>query len=385
MKYIFFDIECANCFGGNGKICSFGYVITDRFFNVLEKEDIVINPKAPFMLGRKGKDFIKLAYSKEEFKNAPDFQRFYRMIKSILSRKDSLIFGYASENDENFLRSECERYILPCINFKSYDVQKLLRLEFHMKNSISLSSAESLFGVCNRQELHKSDDDSLMTAEVLKNLCIKFRTSPEALIEKYPQSETELRDYDVILKKLEGKYIREYKLGDHSNNAEYGSDNYLCVRRFIYNVKPSNSSILESFLKKKVLIYPGYIYKNYRETVKLIQLIANRGGTVTERLHECDFFLYLIDYDEFGNKNVKPAEIEQLQNQCKKVVFLSVDEFVEMLGIPYPEFMKLTAPDISYLIDDKYEVHISKPRRPFKKRRARSKSKRKTPKQTKDS
>ena len=30
MKYVFFDIECANCFQGNGKICSFGYVITDE-------------------------------------------------------------------------------------------------------------------------------------------------------------------------------------------------------------------------------------------------------------------------------------------------------------------------------------------------------------------
>ena len=42
MEYIFFDIECANCFNGDGKICSFGYVITDRFFNILEKEDIVL-------------------------------------------------------------------------------------------------------------------------------------------------------------------------------------------------------------------------------------------------------------------------------------------------------------------------------------------------------
>ena len=50
MQYLFFDIECANCDGGNGKICSFGYVLTDENFNEIEKEDIIIDPKAPFHL-----------------------------------------------------------------------------------------------------------------------------------------------------------------------------------------------------------------------------------------------------------------------------------------------------------------------------------------------
>ena len=50
MNYIFFDIECANCQNGQAKICSFGYVITDESFTVLEKEDWIVNPKAPFLL-----------------------------------------------------------------------------------------------------------------------------------------------------------------------------------------------------------------------------------------------------------------------------------------------------------------------------------------------
>ena len=46
--YLFFDIESANCYGGEGHICSFGYVICDSDFNVLEMDDIVMNPEAPF-------------------------------------------------------------------------------------------------------------------------------------------------------------------------------------------------------------------------------------------------------------------------------------------------------------------------------------------------
>lgn len=40
MKYLFFDIECANCNDRRGKIYSFGYIIADEGLNVIEDERI---------------------------------------------------------------------------------------------------------------------------------------------------------------------------------------------------------------------------------------------------------------------------------------------------------------------------------------------------------
>ncbi|MBO5982295.1 MAG: hypothetical protein J6Q06_00265, partial [Clostridia bacterium] len=62
MDYLFFDIECSE-----GKsICSFGYVLTDEFFCIKEKKDILINPQSYFHTGpwsKKAKDEgISLAY-----------------------------------------------------------------------------------------------------------------------------------------------------------------------------------------------------------------------------------------------------------------------------------------------------------------------------------
>ena len=48
MNYLFFDIECAD----GTHMCSFGYVLVDEKFNILEKDDILINPKCAFRLGR---------------------------------------------------------------------------------------------------------------------------------------------------------------------------------------------------------------------------------------------------------------------------------------------------------------------------------------------
>ena len=74
MNYLFFDIEC--CDGNH--ICSFGYVITNESFEILEKEDIIINPQWRFKLGRAGFDpRIHLAYSEDVFKRQKPFPYFY--------------------------------------------------------------------------------------------------------------------------------------------------------------------------------------------------------------------------------------------------------------------------------------------------------------------
>ena len=42
MNYVFFDIECACVYKDVAKICVFGYCICDEKFNILKKEDILI-------------------------------------------------------------------------------------------------------------------------------------------------------------------------------------------------------------------------------------------------------------------------------------------------------------------------------------------------------
>ena len=61
MKYLFFDTECANCFDGEGKICEFGFVLTDENYQIIEKDNIIINPESPFDKKGLGMSKIKLA------------------------------------------------------------------------------------------------------------------------------------------------------------------------------------------------------------------------------------------------------------------------------------------------------------------------------------
>ena len=125
MRYLFFDIECSE-----GKsMCSFGYVLTDEKFRILEKDDILMNPEAIFHTGAWGKKNreaypgIEMAYPKEVFLKSPTFPALYEKIKSLIEYKDQTVIGFSHKNDTVFLDNACKRYNLPSIDYDFVDVQ----------------------------------------------------------------------------------------------------------------------------------------------------------------------------------------------------------------------------------------------------------------------
>ena len=103
MNLLFFDIECASVYKTTAKICAFGYVLCDENFNIIKKEDILINPKGKFHLtdGR-GEHGLVLPYEYTEFKKYPVFPQVYQTIRDLLEDKNNLVYGHATLNDVNY-------------------------------------------------------------------------------------------------------------------------------------------------------------------------------------------------------------------------------------------------------------------------------------------
>lgn len=123
MEYVFFDIECACVYKNVAKICVFGYCVCDEQFNIIKKEDILINPNGKFHLTDRGGDGIVLPYDYAEFKKYPPFPHFYPKIRSLLEGEDKLVFGHAAVNDVKYLCLETRRYKLPSFSFRFADTQ----------------------------------------------------------------------------------------------------------------------------------------------------------------------------------------------------------------------------------------------------------------------
>ena len=168
MRFVFFDVECANCYENKAKICSFGYVVTDENFKILKKEDILIDPNSefqPFVLK------YVIHYKEEDFLDKPTFKEVYPFIKELLTNKDHMCFGFDVGNDLRFLNGEYKRYELEPINVKAYDIQHIHKLIKQLQTPESLSKAAMSMDIDFESiELHNSKDDSYLTMLVAKEL-----------------------------------------------------------------------------------------------------------------------------------------------------------------------------------------------------------------------
>ena len=180
-SFVFFDCECANTFDGVGKICSLGYVICDDELNIIESEDVVMNPECEFdWYILSGKGDIRLAYSKDYFRARPNFESYYKEIKKLFTTGNRYIGGFAVSNDVSFVNNACERYNKQYINFRAFDAEKYFEQKYGKKQKLSQWALE--FGVnLTKYQTHKSVDDAIITMLCLKAECKKSEKSIEQI------------------------------------------------------------------------------------------------------------------------------------------------------------------------------------------------------------
>ena len=349
MKYTFFDIECANCFQGRGKICSFGYVITDERFNVLEKEDIVIDPHSKFHLtGRGNRPGIVLAYNEEEFKAAPRFPHYYNKIRELLTDKDSIVFGFSVISDAGYVKSECERYKKEIFDYDFIDVQRIFTDMNNLTNTPSLLHAAEKFDSHETQDVHKSDDDAYLTMKVLKGICNATSLSVPEVIEKYPNCKCWCKDGIIDTEYTKYKLmLKAQKLSKMEKLTNSPRKNWICAsKENHYEFAKYSSRVFVNFkaegtlAKKKVCISSLYEDHHFTEMMNIVSLLAKNGASYTSRVQSCDVF---VDYELTNSKGeiypcYRKNKLEKfMATEGKEAEIISFDELLNMLGVTEDE------------------------------------------------
>jgi DNA polymerase III epsilon subunit-like protein len=361
MNYIFFDIECANCFQGKGKICSFGYVITNERFRVLEKRDIVINPRSKFHLaGRGNHPGIVLAYDEAEFKSAPLFSAYYEEIRELLQDENNIVFGFSVMSDAGFIKSECERYKKEVFDYSFIDVQRIYTDMHSLTNTPGLIKCASEYGVKESQEIHKSDDDAFFTMRVMKGLCKESRLSPLELIEKYPNCKCWCKNGELDNEFIKFKAIQkanklskmEKLTGSKRSNWMYSrSENHSEFVKYASGVFVHYSS--PSPLSGKRICFSNlYEEFHFSEMMNIVSELAKHGVRYTHKPYTCDIF---VTYS-LKNKNDEEYECFRLNKALKcaesgerSIEFISIDELIEMLNLNKDEIATLDRSKLSAL------------------------------------
>lgn len=341
MKYIFFDIECANCYQGKGKICSFGYVVTDTSFNVLEKYDLVINPASKFNLGPE----IVLAYDKKTFRHAPMFPDFYSEITELLEDEDAMVFGFSACNDARYLNFECMRYDLPSIDYVFYDVQQILMGMKDVRNQPSLLGSCLEYGIEENQDVHKSDDDSLMTMELLREICRSTGKTPSELIDMYKQCIGVVDEYVFKWQYPPEKPHKEPPANQgRSNRLRKNSGNYKVFEALVANAVPSGNTS-DALKDKTVCMSLYYEEKHFRQMLLLVQLIVNAGGRYVTKAKDCSCFVLKKAYNSDGSlkRCHRYATIKRINKTQKKIDVITFEELLALLSISEKELDALAA------------------------------------------
>ena len=316
MKYLFFDIECAGVFKNVAKICAFGYCLTDEQFNILEKEDILINPQGGFHLtDRKGTQGLVLPYSYDAFKKYPTFPQLAERIYALLEDKDTLVAGHATMNDVKYLNLESKRFSLRSFHFKFTDTQFV-----YMNRIGDFSRQFGLGTIADELKVeftpHRAVDDAYATMRIAEALCKEAGCSFPELLERLQIQQGRIENYEIT--QSTSTAFEEHLLAV----ARRKEERERCRVEFHnYIDKAKRKREKEGKLKGKRVCFAHALTYDLDNAKLLVDGLFKEGGFYSFRAEECDVYIYAED--EKGQRR-KSAE-------DRKARMLSVAEFMEYI------------------------------------------------------
>ena len=322
MKYLFFDIECSVVSKTAAKICAFGYCLTDEKFNILEKEDLLINPQGGFHLtDRKGTQGLVLPYEYANFKKYPTFTEYKEKIYGLLQDPDVLVVGHAVMNDVKYLNLESKRFHLPSFAFRFADTQFLYMNRIQdFSRQFGLGTIAEILGV--EFVAHRAVDDAYATMRIAKALCDAEGEGVTLtdLLEKYQITLGEIKDYEITQATSVGLLAYRAEQERKKEERERIKTEFY---RFVDKEKRKRAK--DGVLKNKSVCFSHPLEMELSTSKRLLKEVFAQGAMFTSRAEECD--IYVCFAGESG------ARIKSVQ----KGRVLTLEEFSMALGIANAE------------------------------------------------
>lgn len=301
MNFVFFDIECASVYKTTAKICAFGYVVCDQDFNIIIKEDILVNPKGRFHLtdGR-GERGLELPYDYGEFKKYPPFPEVYKKIKQLLENPENRVYGHSTLNDVKYLDLETNRFRLPPFNFAFSDSQLL-----YMTVVGDYSRQFGLEYITRDLDVdftpHRAADDAYATMRIVEAMC---------------------RRCGLTLTELEERYkIRYGRISNHRvvRPTSQGFEDHLRLREEEKRERGKRRSQFFVFISRKKFKKGGKLNgktfnfsRNLEDKIEismdLVSAIYDKGGKYSQKLTDCDVYVCEDGDDTVRTKNARKTE-----------------------------------------------------------------------------
>ena len=318
MRYLFFDIECAGVFKNVAKICAFGYVLTEDRFGILEKEDLLINPKGNFHLtDRKGERGLVLPYQYDQFKNYPTFPERVERISRLLQDPDTLVLGHAVMNDVKYLNLESKRFNLPSFAFSFADTQfiYMTRLKDFSKQ-FGLGAIAEVFGV--EFTPHRAVDDAYATMRIAQAMCEEEGLHLPALLKKYHIRCGEIKDYEITQMQSHAQDVYKKEREKAKAKREKARAEF-----HVFADRAKRKRAKDGKLMGKTVCFSHALELDTPLAKKLLVAAFDQAAHLTYRAEECDAYVCL--------ENETGARLKSAQE--RKARIFSAEEFAAYLEV----------------------------------------------------
>ena len=319
MKYVFFDIECACVYKSVAKICAFGYVLADENFNVLEREDILLNPRGKFHLtDRKGREGLVLPYVYEDFKKYPAFPAAYTRTKALLEDKDHIVLGHATLNDVNYLNLETRRYKLPSFRFSYYDTQFFyMNVKHNFSRQLGLGAMAEELGV--EFTPHRAVDDAYATMRVCEAILrSEHAASVPDFVSRNHIRAGRIADYKISPLASQGlkTYLAE-RDEERERRAKAHDEFYRYVNKHMHRRAKAGS------LAGKVFCFSKEVEEEVPLSVHLVAAIFASGGKYTSHPAECNVYIARgqggVRYQNAVSAGASYVPLESLEHALQEI------------------------------------------------------------------
>lgn len=355
MRYLFFDIECANCFDGTGKICEFGYVLTDENFCIEKQDLILIDPQAsfdPYVIDN------MLAFNESTYNSSPTYKQVFNKIKLLFELSDILILGHTIDADVKYLNDEAKRFKLPYFSFSFFDVKYLYMQFAGLKHSVRVKKICEVMKLPVQNHEHRSVDDAIATMRIVEAMIKEKRLSLQQFIDSCEDCKGDTIDGNITtIAREKAKKRREKRerilqeSGIKDSNKIYGNNYYLFMQ-FLAGVKPQGEIVQNMLTGKSISISLNFQLYHFREMLGVIQLLKNYGCEYKLKASECDYFVphtfTCSDGSEMSDSKRKYVE-EAILNG-KNIKIISLDELFELLQTNEQALMEIPFPDKSSFV-----------------------------------
>jgi len=332
-------------------------------FNIIKREDIVINPEGRFNLtGREGRPDLQLAYPIATFKRAPNFKHFYNKIKALVENEEYYVVGHSVYDDATYLSKACARYKLEPLSFQYFDTQRMYREIVGDKHSISLENALLAFDLNEKVRYHQSVEDARATMLLLKALLEKsnmsfenYRASTDRCTGKTEHGQASW-DYTPPMSASRRLRERGFKGEKGDNVMLRGRRNHTLFLRYLDFGDPIGEKS-DKLAGKKVSISMNYETEHFKEMIRLAGLVKAAGGEYVLKASSVDIFATFDYLDEDGNLR-RCSRGEYVRDEIQKgrnIEVITLDGLLELLGTSREEIEAAESIDIEYLADNKYK------------------------------